>query len=306
MAQTRGLTPGLYDNVDKVVTSVLSTQLKELKPIWREYFNIKSSDRKFERVMSMVGMGDVPEKSEGAPYPTDLIKQGYTKDFTHTEFGMGFEVTQTALEDDQYDQLEKSAMWLAFSARVVEEKRAANVLNNGFSSEQTPDGVSLFNSAHVLAGGGTARNILATAADLSATSLMQALIDLQNQTKLESGQLVAPITSLDLVIPPDLEFLADRLINSVGLPMSADNDRNPIKARRTWNIVINPYLTDTDAWFLLASNKSQHGLCSYTRLPIQMETPMTDTRTRNRMYTIRFRRSWGAWMWQNTFASAGA
>lgn len=306
MAQVRGLTPGLYDNIDKMVYSLLGSELKELPAIWREYFNIKTSDRKFERVLTMVGMGDVPEKPEGQAYTTDTIRQGYTKDFTHTEFGMGFEVTKTALEDDQYDQLEKAPKWLAFSCRVVEEKRAANVFNNGFSTETTPDGVSLFNSAHVLGGGGTSRNILATAADLSESSLTQAMIDLQNQTKLESGQLVAPITSLTLLVPPDLEFLAARLVKSVGRPQSADNDINALKALRTWNVVVNPYLTDNDAWFLLASNKKMHGIMSYTRVPITQEEPMTDTRTRNRIYAVRFRRSWGSWMWQNTFASAGA
>ena len=308
MAQVRSLTPGLYDNVDKLVYSVLNAQLKELKPIWRDYFNVKSSDKKFERVLTMVGMGDIPEKPEGAPYTTDFIRQGYTKDFTHTEFGMGFEVTPTALEDDQFDQLEKSSMWLAFSARVVQEKRAANVLNNGFSTELTPDGVSLFNSAHVLGGSaaGTARNILASAADLSETSLVQALVDLQNQTKLESGQLVAPITSLTLIVPPDLEFLAERLIKSTGRPQSADNDLNAIKTRRTWDVAINPYLTDNDAWFLAATNSKMHGLVSYVRVPVTQEPPMTDTRTRNRLYSVRFRQSWGAYMWQNTFASPGA
>jgi hypothetical protein len=306
MAQVRGLTPALYDNVDKMVYDGIGQGLKELKPIWREYFNVKTSDRAFERVVTMVGMGDAPEKPEGQAFTTDMIRQGYTKDFTHTEFGFGFEVTQTALEDDQYDQLQRAPKWLAFSCRVVEEKRAANVLNNGFTTEMTPDGVALFSASHVLGGGGTARNILGTNADLSETSLTQALIDIQTQTKLESGQLVTPMQSFDLVVPPDLEFLAARLVKSISRPQSADNDINALKALRQWNVIVNPYLTDTDAWFLLAANSKMHGLTSYTRVPITLLEPMTDSRTRNRIYAVRFRRSYGAWMWQNTFATPGA
>ena len=305
MAQFRASFAELYDNIDKAVYTLLFDAQKELPKIWTQVYNVKTSDKKFERVMSVTGMGDIPEKGEGAPYTSDIIRAGWTKDFTHTEYGMMFEVTQTALEDDQYDQLSQHARWLMFSARVVEEKKAHAVFNNGFTTELSPDGAALFASSHALKGGGTGRNILSTAADLSATSLQQALIDLQTQTKVEAGQLVAPAQDLILFVPPTLEFTADRILNSTLLPGSADNDRNPIKARRNWSIVVSPYLTDEDAWFLLPASKKQHGITSYTRVPMSMEVPMVDPRTRNRMYPIRFRRSWGAAFWQGVFGTPG-
>ena len=104
MAQTRGTFTELYDNIDKAVYTLLFDAQRELPKIWTQVFNVKSSDRKFERVLSVTGMGDVPEKGEGAPYTSDVIRAGYSRDFTHVEYGMMFEVTQTALEDDQYDQ----------------------------------------------------------------------------------------------------------------------------------------------------------------------------------------------------------
>ncbi|MCU0252896.1 MAG: hypothetical protein MUE61_22125 [Vicinamibacterales bacterium] len=305
MAQTRGTFAELYDNIDKAVYTLLFDAQKELPKIWTKVFNVKSSDKKFERVMGVQGMGDIPEKAEGAAYTSDVIKAGWTKDFTHVEYGMMFEVTQTALEDDQYDQLSQHARWLMFSGRVTEEKKAHAVFNNGFSSELAPDGAALFSSSHTLKSGASARNTLATAADLSVTSLQQALIDLQTETKVEGGQLVAPAQDLVLFIPPALEFTADRILNSTLLPGSADNDRNPIKARRNWTIVVSPYLTDEDAWFLLDANKKSHGITSYTRVPMSMEPAMTDARTRNRMYPIRWRRSFGASFWQGAFGSPG-
>lgn len=306
MAQTRGTFDALYDNVDKTMAGVMKGQLKELPRIYPSYFNIRTSDRKFERVVTYVPFGDTQTKGEGEAYAMDELRQGYTKDFTHTENGLGFEVTQTALEDDMENILTRAGEWLAFSARYVEEGRAANPLNNGFGTETTPDGVSLFSTAHVLRGGGGAKNRPSTDADLSATSLTQAMIDLQTDQKDEAGHLAAPVMSWKLVIPPALEFLADRLVNSVNLPGSADNDRNPIKARRTWDVVVNPRLSDTDAWFLIAGSKSQHGLTFYRRVPITSEPMAIDPRTGNRIFKIRHRFSVGAWTWVGTYGTAGA
>lgn len=307
MAQTRGTWTELYDNVEKTIKTVIRDSLRELPPIWRQYYNVLDSDKKFERVHTITPFGDVPEKPEGEVYALDLLRPGWTKDFVHLEFGLGFEVTETALEDDQFDMLVRAAEWLAFSARYVEEKYAARPFNNGFTTAETaPDGRPLFDTAHVLRGGGTARNKLAVAADLSAKSLMDALIDLQTQTKLESGQLIAPVQDLILLVHPANEFIADRILNSQGMPGTADNDRNPIRARRNWTLIVNPLLSDEDAWFILPANKRMHGLTSYTRVPITSVPKAVDPFTGNMIFKIRFRRSWGAWMWQGLFGSEGA
>ena len=87
---------------------------------------------------------------------------------------------------------------------------------------------------------------------------------------------------------------------------STDNDRNSIKARRNIKIVVNPHLTDNDAWFLLASNKALHGLINIDRLGITMAPAMQDAKTGNRIYKVRFRQAWDAYMWQNTFGTPGA
>lgn len=309
MAQTRGTFSELHDNTDRTIFTLLGKEWKENAKgsIWRRFYTIKDSDKRSELVTTVTGVGDVPEKGEGAAYVTDVIRSGYTKEFIHTEFGLMFEVTQTALEDDRYDVLSDHAKWFMFSARVVQEKRAAIPFNNGFAGggETTPDGVSVFNSAHVLKGGGTARNLLTTAADLSWTSLQQALVDWQRETKFEAGQNMMAVEDLILHVPPELEFTAAKLVNSTLQPGVADNDLNTIRTLRNITVVKNVYLTDTDAWFLLAGNKS-HGFCSYTRVPMSMEPAMQDPRTRNRLYPVRFRQSWGVKWWQNAFGTPGA
>ncbi len=309
MAQTRGVFDQLYDNVDKTLSAVMKDKLKELAKIYTGIFNVKTSDRKFEQVVSYVPFGDTQAKVEGAPFALDELRGGYVKNFIHTENGLGFEVTQTALEDDVENILTRAGDWLAFSARYVEEGRAANPFNNGFTAttgELTPDGVTLFNTAHLLKGGGTAKNRPSADADLSATSLTQALIDLQTDQKDEAGHLANPQNKWILYVPPSLEFLADRLLNSVGLPGSMENDRNPIKSRRSWEIIVNPRLTDSDAWFLVAGDKGAHALTFYRRVPISLDPMAIDPKTKNRIFTVRHRFSVGAWAWQGTYGTAGA
>ncbi len=309
MSQVRGTFPDLYDRIEKQVKTIIFDTLIELKPIYKDYTNMKTSSKKFERVLSVTPFGDVPQKDEGQVYALDLIRPGWTKDFVHVEFGLGFEVTETALEDDEFDVLIRSAEMLAWSARYVQEKQAADAflnLSGPNGSAQSPDGVSIFNTAHVLKGGGTARNMLAVDADLSIDSLATALQDIQLQTKMESGQLVAPITSFKLIVPPGNQMLAARLLQSSGLPGTAENDINPVKALRTLELVVNPLITDTDAWYLVAANKRMHGLTSYVRVPTKMAPKMQDPFTGNFIYKIRFRQSWGAWMWQGLFGSVGS
>jgi hypothetical protein len=256
--------------------------------------------------MNIVGFGDTPEKPEGQPYATDLLKPGHEKRVTHTEFGLGFEVTQTALEDDRYDQLTKYGMWLTFSANYVLAKRAANLYNNGFTTETTADGVAIFSTSHVLSGGGTFSNRSAADTALSWTGLRDAIITLETETKHDSGQLAETVENLRLVVPPQLEMLAERIVNSTNLPGSADNDNNAIKRRRNIAIDVDKLLTDPNAWFVQAADNDMHGLRAYERVGLSQDEPMTDARTKNRLYTIRGRYSWYGLFPQNSFGNAGA
>jgi hypothetical protein len=198
-------------------------------------------------------------------------------------------------------------MWFMFSANYVLEKRAANLWNNGFTTEQTADGVSAFNTAHVLAGsGGTFRNRPSSDVAFSWNSLRDAITDLATETKHDSGQLAMAVEDLYLYVPPQLEMLADRVVNTTNLPQSADNDRNSIKARRNIEVIVNPLLTDTNAWFLIAKNKDLHGCKAYERVPVTIEETMLDTRTRSRMTPVRLRYSWFWQTAQNSWGTAGA
>lgn len=303
MAQTRGVAPALYDNVDKTVFTIISAVLKEHPPIFKSYFNMDSSNRKFERQVSFAMFGAAPLKGEGEDFTTQLINQAWTKDFTHLEFGLAFEVTQTAQEDDIEDVLDQYATGLARSCRVTQETYAANILTNGLAggTENSPDGVTIFNSAHPLAIGGTARNTRTQ--DLSWNALQQAIIDLNTDQKSEEGFFTNPQDGLVLVVPPSLILRAEALVSSVQKPGTPDNDINAINKNYSIEIVVNPYLSGF-SWFLLYKGK-QHGLMSYMRVPIGMQPPERLPRSGNRFYAVRFRESWGARAWQGSYASTG-
>ncbi len=305
-AQTRGSFTQLNDNTDRLIYVMYQQQLKELPDIWKKVTQVLDSNRATEIRMPIVGFGDIPEKPEGNPFSTDVLMPGYEKRVTHTEFGGAFEVTQTALEDDLHDQLTKAPMWLMFSAGYTIEKRAANLWNNGFSTELASDGLSVFNTGHTLVRGGTFRNRPSAEVDLSWNALKDAITDLSTETKHDSGQLALAVQDLILYVPPSLEMLADRIVNSTGLPGVTDNDRNAIKARRNIEIVVNPLLTDTDAWFLVAKNKKMHGFKAYERIALGQIPPENDPRTRSRLYPIRFRMSWFVDIPQNSWGTQGA
>lgn len=306
MPQNRGTFVELHDNLDRTVFTLLGKEWKERKKIWTQVYDVKTSKKRSELMMTVMGVGDIPEKPEGQPFTSDIIQKGYDREVIHTEFGNMFEVTLTALEDDRTDVLASHAKWFMFAARVVQEKRAHLLFNNGFTTETSPDGVSIFNTAHPLKGGGTARNRPATDADLSWNALQQAIIDWNTDQKFEAGQFIMPTENLRLFVPPHLMLTADRIINSKGLPGVADNDRNSINALFDISVVSSPYLTDTDGWFLLSANKDEQGFVSFNRIPMTMLDPMTNSRTRNREYPIRWRQSWSSRWWQGSYGTVGA
>ncbi len=303
--QLRGQIPANVDNVDKSVTALLDKEVRELAPIPPKLVKKETTQKKFERKVTVAPFGDVPEKPEGEEYAVDLIQQGNTLDVTPIELGMAFSVSETAEEDDLEDILAMKARFLVFSYSVVQEKKCANLFNLGFSTETTADAVALYSTAHTLKRGGTAKNTASSAADLSVTSLAQAFIDLDTDTKIESGQLVAPSTGFYLLVAPANRFNAMRIVKSALIPGEANNDINPMKDLDI-TVVVSPYLTDADAWFLVPKDKKSNGLLHLERKAVYQPAPATDPWTGSRLYKVRGRYVFKAVDWRNNYGNPGA
>lgn len=305
MAQFRAQTPALSDNVDKFITAFIGKSVKELPRIHPKVFRKQTTGKAFERTTTFAPFGDVPQKPEGEEYQTDLIMQAYTKDVRPLEFGLMFESTETAEEDDQFDELAKKGTYLVLSMHQVEEKYGAAPFNLGFSTQTTADGVALYSTAHTLKRGGTAKNRGSSDADLSVTSLSQAFIDMDTDTKLESGQIVRPASGYYLYVAPANRFNAMRIVKSTLIPGEASNDINPV-GDLDITVLVNPFLTDSDAWFLVPKDKNANGLVWLERKAISQPAPMTDARTGNRLYKLRARECWDSIDWRNSYGSPGA
>jgi len=270
-----------------------------------EIFETESSDRSFEEETKLSGFGAAPTKDEGSAISYDNAQEAWTARYNHETVAMGFSITEEAIEDNLYDSLSsRYTKSLARAMAYTKQVKAASILNNAFDSNYAyGDGKELCATDHPLVSGGTNSNELAVAADLNETSLEAAIIQIAGWTD-ERGLLIAA-KPRKLVVPPDLQFVADRLLETEGRVSTADNDLNAIRNMGAIpeGYTVNHYLTDTNAWFLLTD--VPNGLKHFVRTP--MNTSMdADFDTGNSRYKARERYSFGVSDPLGIFGSAGA
>jgi hypothetical protein len=218
---------------------------------------------------------------------------------------MGFAITEEAVEDNLYDSLSsRYTKALARGMSYTKQVKAAFVLNNAFTGGPTyGDGVVLCSTAHPLVSGGTNSNRPATAADLNETSLENAVIQIAAWT--DERSLLIAAKPKKLVIPPSLQFVATRLLETTLRVGTTDNDINALKNNGSIpeGYCINHYLTDNNAWFLLTD--VPNGLKHFIRTP--MSTGMDgDFDTGNVRYKARERYSFGVSDPLGIFGSPGS
>ena len=273
----------------------------------KEIFEQESSDRSFEEETKLSGFSAAPVKNEGAAIEYDNAQEAWTARYTHETIAMGFSITEEAIEDNLYDSL--SARYTKALARAMaytKQVKAATVLNQAFTGSGNPtygDGKVLCATDHPLVSGGSNSNRPAVAADLNETSLEAAVIQIAGWTD-ERGLLIAA-KPRKLVIPPNLQFVATRLLETEGRVGTADNDINAIRNNGSIpeGYTVNHYLTDTDAWFLMTD--VPNGLKHFVRTP--MSTSMdADFDTGNSRYKARERYSFGVSDPLGIFGSPGA
>ena len=275
---------------------------------YEEIFSVEDSQRAFEEEVLITGFGSAPVKTEGQGVSFDTASEGFTARYTHDTIALAFSLTDEAVEDNLYDSLgRRYVKALARSMANTKEVKGADVLNNAFNTSFAGgDGQPLISTAHPLAGGGTLANRATTMADLNETSLEDSLIDISTFT--DDRGLTISVQATKLVVPPQLVFVADRILNSQQRVGTADNDINAIKNTGVLpgGYTVNHYLTDPDAYFILTSvTEAGEGLKMFQRTA--METSMeTDFSTGNIRYKARERYSFGFSDWRGIYGSQGA
>jgi|TARA_R100000700_G_scaffold40007_1_gene54339 hypothetical protein len=270
-----------------------------------EIYATESSERSFEEELKLSGFGAAPVKDEGSAIVFDTAQESFVARYTHETIGMGFSITEEAMEDNLYVSL--SARYTKALARAMaytKQVKAAYPLNNGFSTTfKSGDNVALFSTAHPLVNGGTNSNRPSTAADLNETSLEDAIIQISKWTD-ERGLLIAA-RARKLIIPTDLQFVATRLLDSQYRVGTSDNDVNAIVSNGVIpeGYSVNHYLTDTNAFFL--TTDVPDGMKHFERTP--MQTSMDgDFTTGNVRYKARERYSFGVSDPLGIFGSPGS
>lgn len=230
---------------------------------WDKIFSSHSSRRAWEEDVSTSGFGLAMQMGEASPVPYDTAQQGFIDRYTHVKFGLGFIITKEMVEDDLYDVIgKKRAQALAFSARQTKEIVCANILNRAFNGSYTyGDGVALCVNNHPNIAGGTWSNIPSVNADISETALEQAYIDIGKWTN-DRGLKIA-VKAQKIVVPVDLDFEINKIMQTEYEVGTDNNTKNIVKSRFPGGVIINHYLTDTDAWFLLTD--VQDGLKVFNR-----------------------------------------
>jgi hypothetical protein len=271
----------------------------------KEIYEIEKSERSFEEETKLAGFSAAPVKNEGSAIAYDNAQEAFTARYNHETIALGFSITEEAVEDNLYDSL--SARYTKALARAMsytKQVKGASVLNNGFSAAYTGgDGVALFSTAHPLVNGERNANTPVTQTDLNETSLEAAVIAIAAWTD-ERGLLIAA-KPRKLIIPPALQFVATRLLETNLRVGTNNNDINALKNNGSIpeGYAINHFLTDNNAWFLMTD--VPNGLKMFERSPLTNSMD-GDFDTGNVRYKARERYSFG---WSDplgVFGSSGS
>jgi len=260
----------------------------------KEIYETETSERSFEEETKLSGFSAAPVKNEGSAIAYDNAQEAWTARYNHETIALGFSLTEEAIEDNLYDSL--SARYTKALARAMaytKQVKAANVLNNGFNTSGSydgGDGEPLFSASHPLVSGGTNSNIPAVAADLNETSLENAVIQIAAWTD-ERGLLIAAKPK-KLIVPPALQFVATRLLETQLRVGTNDNDINALVNNGSIpeGYTINHFLTDNNAWFL--TTDVPNGMKHFVRTPLANSMD-GDFDTGNVRYKARERYSFG-------------
>ena len=283
-------------------TALHNNRLKRKKPVYGSIFNIESSDRNKEYDRTFTGFLNIPEKPEGVRFEEDDMKQGYETIYTHLSYGLKASVTHEMLEDDLHGVMKKIPINMNIVLDKVVDLMGANVFNRAFNPTYLGgDGVVLCSAAHPLKkSGGTASNTLG-AVDVS-YSQIQAGITKMQETVDDSGIYVSMQPKI-LLIHPDNYWNVMKILNSPGEPDTANRNANTLSNQQL-QVIVWSYLSDADAWFLLA-DKGEHQLKWYWR-----EKPNTDTDydkdVKAYLWYLYFRTICGWSDWRGVVGAAGS
>jgi phage major head subunit gpT-like protein len=265
---------------------------------YNQVFNVVDSTKAYEEKTGVGPFSLFEETSEGSTISYESLQQLYDKRWTHVKYTKGFQITEEASEDDMDNVISNAAPALGRKARNSIEVEAYSDLNGAFATTTTADGAYLC-ASHSLAGGGTFSNLIS--GDLAQGTLESALNKFADMVD-EQNDLVN-VQARRLVIPNELRWTATELLKS---QLRSDTANNAINALSQvgLDVLIVPYLTGDDDWFLMSAPKD-HSLMFYWRREPRTDHALDfDTGNLKTKMTMRFSHS--PFMWYGIVGGQGS
>lgn len=288
------------------LNTIFGLEYKRFPEQWRDIYQVESSNKAWEEEVLVTGPGGAAVKPEGRGVQYREAAELWSARYLHETVAIAMAVTEEAIDDNLYmDVGRKAAQWMARGLQHTKEIKGASIINNGFSAGAFAigDGVALFSTAHPLYYGGTGANTLATQADLSEAALEDMLVLIN--TMVDDAGIPMVVNAQKLVVPPQLDFVADRLLNTTGRVGTSDNDINSIKhqGRIPGGYRINQRFTDTNGWIILTD--CSDGLKHFNRKSVKggMEG---DFETGNMRFKKSERYSFGVSNWRGVVGCSGS
>ena len=197
---------------------------------YSKVFDVRDSRKRQEEVLEYVGPSEITKSNEGGMYQRVLIESGRSRNFLHITYKAEIKVTQEMVEDVMYDRIIQASKMLGIAAKRTVEKKCAEFFWNSITgSEKTPDNVAVASTVHpVLYPEGTNpttwSNLITDSFSSNAVKKMRSLM---RKTRDERGD-ISPHFMNQLIVTPDLEWVAQELLNSKLLYDTAENATNTV------------------------------------------------------------------------------
>lgn len=258
-----------------------------------QLFNVQASTKAKETDLRIGGFQD-PVVFDGKIRYVEA-EADYEVEYVPEELALGFQVTRAMADDNQYSGIFGQAEEQGISFARKRRKDAASVFNNAFAAGTTGyDGVSLCNDSHPRSQavpGTTVDNSLALA--LNSTNLESAIVAMQDFGD-DLGEEITIMPDV-LVVPRALRKTGLELVGSMQTPDSANN---AINVHEGMGLIVDPYLTDTNAWFVVDSTMARRYLRWFDRIPPEFASAGDfDTLIRKYRGYMRYSYGWSDWRW---------
>lgn len=264
----------------------------QLPAQWSDIFESHTSDMAYERDVEIKLLGLAQLRNEGQATTFEDMGERYQFVYRWTGVALGFVMTKFAIRDNLY----KSAFGpntraLKQSFRQTKEVYGAAVLNSALDpTVPGGDGVPLLSTAHPI-DVGTVANTGVVQAELNETSLQDAFIAVRRFR--DAAGLRVMVKPKRLIVTPENEFVAKRILGTGARVGTTDNDINALRdlGMLPGGYKVNDFITNTRAWFTITD--CQDGLKYFQRDPLETDM-QTDFTTDNLLVkaTERFGFGW--------------